>query len=41
MTIVTGLIADIAPADGGALDSYLNDATIAHWVSTRALSGTS
>jgi hypothetical protein len=35
-TIVTGFIADVAPASGGALNTYLTDATISHCVSTSA-----
>ncbi|MGC1239225.1 MAG: hypothetical protein WA860_10590 [Acidimicrobiales bacterium] len=39
LTIVTGFIADVAPADGGLLDSHFNDAAISLWVSTSMLAG--
>lgn len=41
MTIVTGFVADVAPASGGSLDDHLTDAMISHWVSSSALAGRS
>lgn len=41
MTIVSGFIADVAPAEGGTLGDYRNDATISRWVSVGANEGKS